>query len=210
MSRLLEESDFTSQTSILNLITSEMINESAYQGFDPAVTKRRLIQMRWQKADIARVISFYVMRGTSIRPDSVNRSTATVQTAVARWQTLGLVQAATTREDITINRIVSCMADQVAYAIAKHSTECRVVAAEVSPDLPVYLKFSAGASLCTSDEQLEHWIMWSTCFSAIISRNTTTEETVRRYARIQYESRLFDQQRRAAIQARCQQMLSGN
>jgi hypothetical protein len=180
-------------------IDDNIFDEMAYQGFDPIFIRKQVMKKRWTQEELLNLIVFFLLRGTNI-DKSTDRSTNECKKLITSLQAKGLTTDKTKRENITINRVISSFPDIVASVIAKHEDNCRILAKEFGGQLPNYLKFSSGASLCVDEEQLGKWVLWAKEQDKIINPKKPNPENVENYAKIQYASALFDIKKRKAIQ----------
>lgn len=195
------DKDFFNQFLVQEIdnIDSDDFNDFAYQGFDPLVIKEELIKKKWQKKELVQLLMYYLTRGTNTGAKAMGRSTDTCKKLITSLQSKGLVAKPITTKCITVNRIVSALPDIVAGILARHESKCRILCAETSPELPIFLKFSAGASLCVDDKQLSLWKIWAIEMDKVINSKPDASR-VTMFADIQFRSQAFSIQKRVQAQ----------
>jgi len=195
------DKDFFNQflTQEIDNIDTDDFDDFAYQGFDPLVIKGELIKKQWQKKELVQLLMFYLTRGTNTGSKAMGRSTEVCQRLISSLRSKGLVAKPVSTKCITVNRIVSALPDIVAGILARHGSKCRILCADVSPELPIFLKFSAGASLCKDEEQLNLWKTWATEMDKVIN-NKPDASRVKMFADIQFRSQAFSIQKREQAQ----------
>lgn len=195
------DKDFFNQflTQDINNIDSDEFEDFAYQGFDPLIIKEELIKKKWQKTELVQILMYYLTRGTNTGAKAMGRSTDKCKKLITSLQSKGLVAKPITTKCITVNRIVSALPDIVAGILAKHESKCRILCANISPELPNYLKFSAGASLCVNEDQLRSWKLWATEMDKVINSKPDASR-VSMFADIQFRSQAMDVKKRQQAQ----------
>lgn len=181
--------------------------QMAYQGFDAKVIREELVSKKWSKELLTNVLVYFLVRGTNISAKATKRSSEACALMLKSATEKGLRARPEKPTTLTIGRIVAAMPEVVAGIIARFPTQVRVLCPEVSPGLPLYLKFSAGASLCTSEEQYIEWMDWARSQDAVINKDKSSEERVNQFGRVQYSSSRLDHKFRRTIQHKCNDQL---
>jgi hypothetical protein len=185
----------------LNLVTEDNFETAAYQGFDPSVIRKQLIINKWQKTELIQILTFFVVRGTSLSDKSMGRSTKTLSQLITHLKNKGLVDTPVNRTDITIGRIVASMPEIVASIIAKFPDDCRIICNDLDVSIPVYLKFSSGAALCVSEDELKEWLTWAIEQDKVINPKKPDAVRVENFANIQYQSTFLSVSKRVSIRS---------
>jgi hypothetical protein len=185
----------------LNLVTEDNFETAAYQGFDPSVIRKQLIINKWQKTELIQILTFFVVRGTSLSDKSMGRSTKTLSQLITHLKNKGLVDTPVNRTDITIGRIVASMPEIVASVIAKFPDDCRIICNDLDVSIPVYLKFSSGAALCVSEDELKEWLTWAIEQDKVINPKKPDAVRVENFANIQYQSTFLSVSKRVSIRS---------
>lgn len=178
---------------------SSYFTDANYEGFDPLRMRERVVELKWNSEELIKLLVFYCVRGTSIKKKAVDKSSKQCRSLIASLTNKGLCLTPKTRDDITVARLVATFPDVVSKLIAKYGTKCRVLA-EDHGTIDRFLKFSAGASLCMDEDQLAQWIVWATEQDKIINPAKHDANNVQMYARVQYNSTLFDTKARVGVQ----------
>lgn len=182
----------------LEEMSSDMFTSMAYQGFDPLTIRNELKHRGWSKGLLLNVIVFFLVRGTNIGTKAVARSTESCKAMLREASEKGLTQRPVTPNSLTIGRIVASVPEMVASILKKYGNNCRVLSSDVG-DCKRYLKFSAGASLCVNEAELEQWIIWAKAQDAIINPKSPNPDRVVQFAHIQYSSALLSVDKRRAV-----------
>jgi len=183
----------------LNDINENTFEIVSFQGFDPKIIRKELIKRKWTSSELTQILTFFLVRGTNIGDKVENRSSPECNSLLASLKNKGLQQRAVKKNDITINRIVASMPEIVASIIAKHHDKCRVLCPDISENLPIYLKFSSGGSLCVDEDELDEWIDWAREQDKIINPNNPNADRVQQFALIQYNSTFISHDKKLSI-----------
>jgi hypothetical protein len=186
----------------VNDISKEIFESVSYQGFDPTVIRKELIKQKWSKNDLIQILTFFVVRGTSLSEKSINRSTETLANLITNLRNKGLKDRPVDKTDITIGRIVASMPEIVASIIAKYPNNCRIICKDVSEALPLYLKFSSGAALCVDSSELKRWTEWAIEQDKVINPTRADSERVENFANIQYNSTFLSTNKRQNLRTK--------
>ncbi|PVU92395.1 hypothetical protein BB561_003853 [Smittium simulii] len=166
-------------------------NTKKANGFNSKEFRQMIIEKEIPKEDFIQLIKYYCNKGTNISEKAMSQSSEECRQMIKRMVAFGLVERSKAPFDMTIGRIALAFPERVAILIKKWGNELNIIFKE-EKSIPDYLKFSAGASLCTSMTQLNDWIKWAIKNDEVINKkNGPNKHRVRKYAKIQYLNSVF-------------------
>jgi len=192
-------------------VDEQMFEDMSYQGFDPSVIRREIAKRGWTGAELTQLIVFFIMRGTNMKK-AETKSTEKCVKLLKGLRAKGLTENRKGPTNITINRVICALPEVVAGVIAKYPKMCRILC-KTYGNLPLYLKFSAGASLCKNVDELQQWIVWATEQDAIINSGEGRKpdpDSVVNYANIQYNGSVIPDNKIKTIRDKLDRILLEN
>lgn len=193
-----------------NITALVTFDELAYVGYDPEATKKALAAGGFTVSDILTIIRLCLMRGTNIGEKFNNKSTQPLKNAIQTLKNKGLKTGTpAANNDLTIGRVLSTFADKAAKELVVNSDYYRIISKDVG-NIPHYLKFASGASLCIDRDQLREWKEWAKSFDKVINSksNKVNPDNVDIFGDIMFSSQYYSIERRNKIQTELNALMS--
>jgi hypothetical protein len=158
------------------------------EDFGPSFTREEIKKRGWSKEELIGILVSFLMKGTNIsQKDNSNACSDGLDTARSK----GLVEISNEITDLTIERIVAAFPVLVACLIHKKEELQQYILCKDIGDIPIYLKFSSGASLLLSEDELTNWILWAQAQDRIVNPTRHNPINVAKSARKQYDANVL-------------------